>query len=77
MFIELHVIHALPPSNANRDKSGAPKKIQYGGTWRARLSSQAQKWAARQHFEQWMAVDRKALAFRSRRHDVADRKSVV
>jgi CRISPR system Cascade subunit CasC len=71
MFIELHLIHALPPSNANRDKSGAPKKIQYGGTWRARLSSQAQKRAARQHYGEWMAVDRKALAFRSRRHDVA------
>jgi CRISPR system Cascade subunit CasC len=70
MFIEVHLIHALPPSNANRDKSGGPKKIQYGGTWRARLSSQSQKRAARQHYEQWMAVDRKALAFRSRRHDV-------
>ena len=71
MFIELHLIHALPPSNANRDKSGAPKKIQYGGSWRARLSSQSQKRAARQHYGAWMAVDRKALAFRSRRHDVA------
>lgn len=71
MFIEVHLIHALPPSNANRDKSGAPKKIQYGGSWRARLSSQSQKRAARQHYGEWMAVDRKALAFRSRRHDVA------
>jgi CRISPR system Cascade subunit CasC len=71
MFIELHLIHALPPSNANRDKSGAPKKIQYGGSWRARLSSQSQKRAARQHYGEWMAVDRKALAFRSRRHDQA------
>jgi CRISPR system Cascade subunit CasC len=71
MFVELHLIHALPPSNANRDKSGAPKKIQYGGTWRARLSSQSQKRVARQHYGAWMAVDRKALAFRSRRHDVA------
>jgi CRISPR system Cascade subunit CasC len=71
MFIELHLIHALPPSNANRDKSGAPKKIQYGGSWRARLSSQSQKRVARQHYGEWMAVDRKALAFRSRRHDVA------
>jgi CRISPR system Cascade subunit CasC len=71
MFVELHLIHALPPSNANRDKSGAPKKIQYGGTWRARLSSQSQKRAARQHYGEWMAVDRKALAFRSRRHDQA------
>ena len=71
MFIELHLIHALPPSNANRDRFGAPKKIQYGGTWRARLSSQSQKRAARQHYGEWMAVDRKALAFRSRRHDQA------
>jgi CRISPR system Cascade subunit CasC len=70
MFVELHLIHALPPSNANRDRSGAPKKIQYGGTWRARLSSQSQKRAARQHYEQSMGLDRKALAFRSRRHDV-------
>lgn len=70
MFIELHLIHALPPSNANRDKSGAPKKIQYGGAWRARLSSQSQKRAARQRYERLMGLDRKAIALRSRRHDV-------
>ena len=47
LFMDVHVIQTLPPSNINRDDSGSPKTAQYGGVRRARVSSQAWKRAMR------------------------------
>lgn len=36
LFIDIHVVQTLPPSNINRDDTGAPKTAQFGGVKRAR-----------------------------------------
>ena len=66
MFVELHIIQTLPPSNANRGRDGSPKNLMYGGALRARLSSQSQKRAARQWYRSQGTVPREHLADRSR-----------
>lgn len=50
LFLDIHVIQTLPPSNINRDDTGSPKTAQYGGVRRARVSSQAWKKAMRGYF---------------------------
>lgn len=50
VFLDIHVIQTLPPSNMNRDDSGSPKTALYGGVRRARVSSQAWKKAMRDYF---------------------------
>lgn len=69
-LIEIHVLQNFAPSNLNRDDTGAPKDAQFGGTRRARVSSQCVKRAVRQYFaalvesEQWAPED---LAVRTKR----------
>ncbi|MDE0115190.1 MAG: type I-E CRISPR-associated protein Cas7/Cse4/CasC [bacterium] len=46
-FLDVHILHAVPYSNLNRDNLGSPKQMIYGGTARARISSQCTKRAAR------------------------------
>ena len=64
-FIEIHAIQNFAPSNLNRDDTGAPKDAFFGGTRRARISSQCLKRAVRQHFEiqhkEWLAKRTKRL----------------
>jgi CRISPR system Cascade subunit CasC len=50
LFIDIHAIQSVPPSNINRDDTGSPKTAQYGGIVRARVSSQAWKKAMRDYF---------------------------
>ncbi|MEU4153020.1 type I-E CRISPR-associated protein Cas7/Cse4/CasC [Streptomyces sp. NPDC026659] len=50
LFVEVHILQSLPPSNINRDDSGTPKQAVYGGARRARVSSQAWKRATRIEF---------------------------
>ena len=50
MFVDIHVIQTVPPSNLNRDDTGSPKSAYYGGVRRARASSQAWKRATRAGF---------------------------
>jgi CRISPR system Cascade subunit CasC len=47
MFIELHIIQNFAPSNLNRDDTNNPKDCVFGGTRRARISSQCLKRAIR------------------------------
>ncbi|MFN8469229.1 MAG: type I-E CRISPR-associated protein Cas7/Cse4/CasC [Caldilineaceae bacterium] len=47
MFIELHQLQNFAPSNLNRDDTGNPKDCEFGGTRRARISSQCLKRAMR------------------------------
>ena len=57
LYLDIHAIQTLPPSNINRDDSGSPKTAQYGGVQRARVSSQAWKRAIRQYFAEHSGVD--------------------
>ncbi|GLU49939.1 type I-E CRISPR-associated protein Cas7/Cse4/CasC [Nocardiopsis ansamitocini] len=50
-ILDIHVLQTVPPSNINRDDTGAPKTAVYGGVRRARVSSQAWKRATRRAFE--------------------------
>ncbi|MFE1057020.1 type I-E CRISPR-associated protein Cas7/Cse4/CasC [Streptomyces rochei] len=50
LFVEVHILQSLPPSNVNRDDSGTPKQAVYGGARRARVSSQAWKRATRTEY---------------------------
>jgi CRISPR system Cascade subunit CasC len=43
MLIEIHMLQNHSPSNLNRDEIGAPKTCFFGGTARARISSQCLK----------------------------------
>ena len=50
-LIEIHALQNFAPSNLNRDDTGAPKDALFGGTRRARISSQCLKRAVREYFE--------------------------
>ena len=49
-IVEIHALQNFAPSNLNRDDTGAPKDALFGGTRRARVSSQCLKRSIRQHF---------------------------
>lgn len=49
-FIEIHALQNFAPSNLNRDDTGAPKDALFGGTRRARVSSQCSKKTVRDYF---------------------------
>lgn len=51
MFIDVHILQTVPFSNLNRDENGTPKTVVYGGTLRARVSSQSWKRATRLSLE--------------------------
>src|SRR5690606_14372109 len=51
LTIDIHALQSLPPSNINRDDTGAPKTAVFGGVPRQRVSSQSWKRAIRRDFE--------------------------
>lgn len=53
LFIEIHAVQTMPPSNVNRDDTGSPKTAQFGGVTRARVSSQSWKKAIRDYFSEY------------------------
>lgn len=55
LYVDIHVLQTVPPSCVNRDDTGSPKTAVYGGTTRARVSSQAWKRAVRLMFMERMA----------------------
>lgn len=65
LFVDIHVLQTVPSSNINRDDTGRPKTAYFGGTTRARVSSQAWKRATRKDFDTYL--DRSELALRTRR----------
>jgi len=67
VYVDLHIIQSLPPSNVNRDDAGSPKQATYGGARRARVSSQAWKRATRLAFAQRLALPDAKLGTRSKR----------
>ncbi|VEI03670.1 CRISPR-associated protein Cas7/Cse4/CasC, subtype I-E/ECOLI [Acidipropionibacterium jensenii] len=56
-YLDIHVLQSVPPSNVNRDDTGAPKSALYGGVRRARVSSQAWKKAVRNAFKEILPPD--------------------
>lgn len=73
MFVDIHVIQSVPPSNINRDDTGSPKTAYYGGVLRSRVSSQAWKKAVRGSFAG--AIDQSKLGIRTKQalEKLADR----
>ena len=55
LYVDFHVLQTVPPSCVNRDDTGSPKTAIYGGTTRARVSSQAWKHAMREMFREEFA----------------------
>jgi CRISPR-associated protein Cas7/Cse4/CasC subtype I-E len=53
-FVEIHAVQNFAPSNLNRDDTGAPKDAFFGGSRRARISSQCSKKAVRKYFDNKM-----------------------
>ncbi|MEU8773503.1 type I-E CRISPR-associated protein Cas7/Cse4/CasC [Streptomyces sp. NPDC048606] len=51
-IVDVHILQTVPPSNINRDDTGAPKSAVFGGVRRSRVSSQAWKKATRKAFEE-------------------------
>lgn len=64
-YIDIHILQTVPPSNINRDETGAPKTATFGGVRRARVSSQAWKRAAREHFNR--QLDASGIGYRTAR----------
>lgn len=65
MYVDIHVLQTVPPSNLNRDDTGSPKSAFYGGVRRARVSSQAWKKATRAEFAK--RADKADLGVRTKR----------
>ena len=65
LYVDFHILQTVPPSCVNRDDTGSPKTAVYGGTVRARVSSQAWKRAMRLMFRE--LFDESALGKRTKR----------
>jgi CRISPR system Cascade subunit CasC len=50
LYLDVHILQNVPPSNINRDDTGSPKTARFGGVVRARVSSQAWKKVTRDAF---------------------------
>lgn len=69
-IVEIHALQNFAPSNLNRDDTGAPKDALFGGTRRARVSSQCTKRAVRQFFGEQVGqglLSAEDVALRSKR----------
>jgi CRISPR system Cascade subunit CasC len=58
LFVDVHVLQTVPPSCINRDDTGSPKTAVYGGTTRARVSSQCWKKAIRDMFRETLPQEK-------------------
>lgn len=65
LYVDFHILQTVPPSCVNRDDTGSPKTAVYGGTVRARVSSQAWKRAMRLMFRE--IFDESELGKRTKR----------
>ncbi|WP_331751397.1 type I-E CRISPR-associated protein Cas7/Cse4/CasC (plasmid) [Streptomyces sp. NBC_00715] len=67
IFLDVHALQTVPPSNLNRDDTGAPKTAIYGGVPRSRVSSQAWKRAIREYFSDEHLLDPSELGVRTKK----------
>ena len=65
LYLDVHVLQTVPPSNLNRDDTGNPKTGTFGGVRRARVSSQAWKKATRAAYKPFL--DTSDLGVRTKR----------
>ena len=65
-FVEFHAIQNVAPSCLNRDDTGAPKDAMFGGTRRARISSQCLKRSQRRMFANSRLLTKEELGIRTR-----------
>ena len=72
LFVDFHVIQTVPPSCINRDDTGSPKTAVYGGSMRARVSSQAWKHAMRVYFQQNIPEEELGVRTKYVRGKIAD-----
>lgn len=66
-LLELHYLQNFAPSNLNRDDTGSPKDAYFGGTRRARVSSQSFKRAMRMDFRSRGTLTSDELGARTKR----------
>lgn len=64
LVLDIHALQSLPPSNINRDDTGAPKSAVFGGVPRHRVSSQSWKRAIRRDFEE--TLGKESVGFRTK-----------
>lgn len=64
LVLDVHALQTIPPSNINRDDTGAPKSAIFGGVPRQRVSSQSWKRAIRRAFEDELGADQ--VGYRSK-----------
>lgn len=55
LYVDVHCLQTVPPSCVNRDDTGSPKTCVYGGTQRARVSSQAWKRVIRKELKELLS----------------------
>lgn len=67
LYVDVHVLQTVPPSNLNRDDAGSPKQAVFGGVRRARVSSQAWKRATRKGFAETADAGDLQLGTRTKR----------
>ncbi|WP_331762797.1 type I-E CRISPR-associated protein Cas7/Cse4/CasC [Streptomyces anulatus] len=67
IYLDVHALQTVPPSNLNRDDTGAPKSAVYGGVPRARVSSQAWKRATRAYFSDEQLLEPNELGVRTKK----------
>ena len=67
MLYEIHMLKNYPPTNLNRDETGAPKTCIFGGVTRGRISSQCLKrsWRTSELFK--AEIGEENLGFRTRK----------
>lgn len=67
MLYEIHMLKNYPPTNLNRDETGAPKTCVFGGVTRGRISSQCLKrsWRTSELFKD--EIGEENLGIRTRR----------
>lgn len=75
MLFEIHMLKNYPPTNLNRDDTGAPKTCTFGGTTRGRISSQCLKrsWRSSELFKAEVGVDKLGIRTRKLPMLVAER----
>ena len=75
MLFEIHMIKNYPPTNLNRDETGAPKTCVFGGVTRGRISSQCLKrtWRTSELFKAEIGEDKLGVRTRKLPEMVAEK----
>ncbi|MEE1839902.1 MULTISPECIES: type I-E CRISPR-associated protein Cas7/Cse4/CasC [unclassified Streptomyces] len=72
-ILDIHILQTVPPSNLNRDDTGAPKSAMYGGVRRSRVSSQAWKRATRKAFDELLDTSELGVRTKKVAEELAER----